>query len=206
MDACGLPAGCRFCSIRAFRAPVARHAIAPLGAGRRIADMSKFFRTNRLGLNIVGYLAQDGTGKIHLIGVIALAYAKYGRELLGRGVGLAPRPSDKLTQVCRNPLTYSLPTMFTFLKRPGMPPHNNHTEQEIHAGPAKKRVRLRPACILGRPVRADCCTRIARLPDSVDPPFGRNVVHTGGSRCLCTRAAGSGSFPPRDIFNSCMLI
>ena len=39
-------------------------------------------------------------------------------------------------------LTNSLPTMFTFLKHPGMPPHNNRAEQEIHAGPAReKRVR-----------------------------------------------------------------
>ena len=39
-------------------------------------------------------------------------------------------------------LTKSLPTMFTFLKHPGMPPHNNRAEQEIHAGPAReKRVR-----------------------------------------------------------------
>jgi len=33
-------------------------------------------------------------------------------------------------------LTNSLPTMFTFLKHPGMPPHNNRAEQELYAGPA----------------------------------------------------------------------
>ena len=39
-------------------------------------------------------------------------------------------------------LTKSPPTMFTFLKHPGMPPHNNRAEQELHAGPAReKRVR-----------------------------------------------------------------
>ncbi len=36
-------------------------------------------------------------------------------------------------------LTKSLPTMFTFLKHPGMPPHNNRAEQELHAGPARER-------------------------------------------------------------------
>ena len=35
-------------------------------------------------------------------------------------------------------LTKSLPTMFTSLKHPGMPPHNNRAE-ELHAGPARER-------------------------------------------------------------------
>ena len=36
----------------------------------------------------------------------------------------------------------ALSTLFTFLKHPDMPPHNNRAEQEIHAGPAKeKRIR-----------------------------------------------------------------
>ena len=39
----------------------------------------------------------------------------------------------------RTALVNALPHMFTFLRHPGMPCHNNRVEQAIHEGPAREK-------------------------------------------------------------------